>query len=549
MNQPPPGPPPGSGNRQPEGAYPPPGSAFSPPEGLLPPPEGRYPPPDAGYQRPEGAYPPPEGSYPPPDGAYPVDPSFQPVPPPAPPRPPRRGSPVIAPVLAFVALLFVGAGSYLLVDFLSSTLDSATTEASPTPVTVAAADVTEPPAEATDAPEPSGAPDPTDRPLPTEEPEDTLPPEPETTAEPITVRPPSSERADVPGSLLFTRLNGDIWAASGTTMNSLTDSDSTKADSNPTWSPDGQHIYFIRSTKREVDSGKARKKGKYTLYPTDLMRMNADGGNKKRVFKSLISDSRGLWFSNVLQPSVSKAGNNVAVVSDGNDGSANEVVLHVINKSSGRMRKVDTPSEAAFSVSGFGHNDPDFSADGTKIAFTYNDNKGTEGNPRIAIFTCQTKANCIIGKTKYLKFGYANPSWSPNGKLLAVETTDSKGRDIAIITAKGGHERVRLTNNGDSFAPEFSPNGDQIAYLKRDGLAIDARVMSLEVDKNGNITLVSDRPVTSDGEVDGHSGLSWFIPKSELSRSVDQAEEDGAEASDAPDEDAPDGAPPPPPGS
>ncbi len=522
-----------------------------PPQG--PPPGPGYPPPEGAYPPPEGFYPPPERAYPPPEGAYPVDPSFGPVPPPAPPRPPRRSSPVIAPVLAFIALFFVGAASYLLVDFLDSTLDSATNEESPTPVTAVAAaatspvpDVTEPPAGvATEAPGATASPDTSAF----EEVDETLPPEPDTTAEPITVRPPSSERADVPGSLLFTRLGGDIWAASGTTMSSLTDSDSTKADSNPTWSPDGKHIYFIRSTKREVDSGKARKQGKYTLYPTDLMRMNADGGNKKRVFKSLISDSRGLWFSHVLQPSVSRAGNNVAVVSDGNDGAANEVVLHVINGSSGRMRKVNTPSEAHYAVSGFGHNDPDFSADGTKIAFTYNNNKGTEGNPRIAIFTCQSKANCTSGKTKYLKLGYANPSWSPNGKLLAVEATDGKGRDIVIITAKGGHVRVRLTNDGDSFAPEFSPNGDQIAYLKRDGLGIDVRVMTLDVDEQGKITLVSDRPVTSDGEVDGQSGLSWYIPKSEFSRSVDQAEADDAEASDAPDEDALEGAPPPPPGS
>ena len=39
-----------------------------------------------------------------------------------------------------------------------------------------------------------------------------------------------------------------------------------------------------------------------------------------RIFRSLINDSRGLWFSHVLQPSVSRAGNNVAVVSDGSYG-------------------------------------------------------------------------------------------------------------------------------------------------------------------------------------------------------------------------------------
>jgi Tol biopolymer transport system component len=236
----------------------------------------------------------------------------------------------------------------------------------------------------------------------------------------------------------------------------------------------------------------------------------------------------------------------VAVVSDGRDGSADGVELHIINSKSGRMRKVSAPSETTGTIR-LGHNDPDFSPDGKRIAFTYNDNAGTEGDPRIGILTCRSKSNCTSGKTRLLKSGYANPSWSPSGALLAVETTDERGRDIAIITSKGGHERVQLTNDGDSFAPEFSPSGDQIAYLKRDGLAIDVRIMSLEIDDKGKISLVDDRPVTSDGEVDGESGLSWYIPRSERSRSVDAVEAASEEEAEA--EDLLEGAPPPPPTS
>ena len=128
-----------------------------------------------------------------------------------------------------------------------------------------------------------------------------------------------------------------------------------------------------------------------------------------------------------------------------------------------------------------------------------------------------------------------------------METTDGNGRDIAIITADKGIERVQLTNDGDSFAPEFSPNGDQIAYLKRDGLDIDVRVMTLEIGERGKITLVADKAVTSDGTVDGESGVSWFIPPNQLdgSASVDASEPDASEEPDEALEDAP----PPPPGS
>ena len=73
----------------------------------------------------------------------------------------------------------------------------------------------------------------------------------------------------------------------------------------------------------------------------------------------------------------------------GNDGEADEVTLHILESKDGRLRKVGTPSQARY-----GHNDPDFRPDGTKIAFTYVDNAGTNGDPKIGIFTCRSKSNC-----------------------------------------------------------------------------------------------------------------------------------------------------------
>ena len=52
-------------------------------------------------------------------------------------------------------------------------------------------------------------------------------------------------------------------------------------------------------------------------------------------------------------------------------------------------------------------------------------------------------------------------------------------------------EIIRLTQDGDSFGPAWSPNGDQIAYLHRDGQAIDLRIMSIDVSRG--LTLVEDR--------------------------------------------------------
>jgi hypothetical protein len=115
--------------------------------------------------------------------------------------------------------------------------------------------------------------------------------------------------------------------------------------------------------------------------------------------------------------------------------------------------------------------------------------------------------------------------------------------------------RVLLTDDGDSFAPVVSPAGDQIAYLHRDGIDIDVRVMTLDIAADGKITLVEDQAVTADGSIDGESPPEWFIPRDQLSTSAtasDGAASDGAgadaadEAPEAAASQAAGGAPPPP---
>ena len=481
---------------------------------------------------------PPTGSNYPPTG--PVTPGYRdprsapPLYPPGrepiPPRRPRRSSPLLAPLLALLGLVLVGGGSLWAMGFLDSTLGDAAADATATPDTMTDLASADPIASG----EPEGTADETPEPVIDD-------------VDTAIVEPPSDERANVKGSILFTR-SGDIWTVSGTSLQRLTDSDSVQSDAYPVWSPDGKSIYFIRATKKVTN--KTRPGGKYTFYTPDLMRMKPDGSNRKKVFNSLIKDSRGLWFSQVAQPSVSSAGNNIAVVSDGPDGSADEVTLHIIDAKSGRLRKVATPTQPRL-----GHNDPAFSPDGTRIAFTYNDDKGPDGDPRVAIFTCRSKSDCSVGKVKYLKTGYANPSWSPDGKLLAVEATDGTGRDIVLVNARRGDVRVELTTDGDSFAPEFSPDGDQIAYLHRDGLDIDLRVMTLDTNEQGLITMLDDRPVTSDGGIDGISNPSWFIPPSARLDATPQESGGGdsadqaAEATGVPASDGPGDAPPAPPGA
>jgi Tol biopolymer transport system component len=185
------------------------------------------------------------------------------------------------------------------------------------------------------------------------------------------------------------------------------------------------------------------------------------------------------------------------------------VVLHTLSSKGGRLRK------AGNSIGALGDNDPAWSPDGQQIVYTHNRLQGDDGVPALSLL------NVRSGRSKTLKTGYAHASWSPDGTWLAAELTTGRGRDIVILDAKRGDELARLTTDGDSFAPVVSPDGDQVAYLRRDGLAIDLRLATLSVDEARRITLVDDRAITDDGAIDASSSPSWFIPEEERVEDAD----------------------------
>ena len=111
-------------------------------------------------------------------------------------------------------------------------------------------------------------------------------------------------------------------------------------------------------------------------------------------------------------PTSSPDGVTLAVVSDGPDGSG-PVELHLLDSRSGRLEKVAAPADGDL-----GHNDPAFSPDGGKIAFTYNNAQGTDGVPRIGIHTCQSRKDCAAGPTRLLRPGLC-PSLLVTGRRVA----------------------------------------------------------------------------------------------------------------------------------
>src|SRR3982750_4690042 len=75
--------------------------------------------------------------------------------------------------------------------------------------------------------------------------------------------------------------------------------------------------------------------------------------------------------------------------------------------------------------------------------------------------------------------GYLSPAWSRDGQFVAATRTDSFGTNIVILDARTGTELIRLTNDGQSWSPVWSPKGDAIAYLHVQNEIVDLRMIPL----------------------------------------------------------------------
>ncbi len=305
-----------------------------------------------------------------------------------------------------------------------------------------------------------------------------------------------------PGSIVYAKA-GNIWVQRRGDARQLT---SGGRDSMPSWAPDGGSIFFIRTTE---EAGLWPAEGAERHYRMDvpaLMRVSVDGSSEpETLLTGRIQRGDRSWFSWIRQPVLSADGSTIALISDGPDPADSDAVLQFYDLAT-ETRTVPAVSETV----PLGHQDPSWRADGRYLLYVRNGREGSRGAPVVYRWDVgKGTSSPVTGP------GYLEPSYSPDGKYIVATRTSAFGNDIVILDAAHGRELLRVTDDGDSWAPVWSPAGDGIAFLHIDGRIVDLRLAKL----NGSApdwAVGETLDLTQVSGLDGGSRPGWYVPPDQL---------------------------------
>lgn len=230
----------------------------------------------------------------------------------------------------------------------------------------------------------------------------------------------------------------------GTRMRQITHGPLTAAANGLSWSPDGRRLLFV-------------------VF---------EGGGGDHIFKSRADGSGETDISSPCtgtclgddNPTYSPDGKKIAferafgpIVND----NASLAAIFTMNADGSRLTQVSKPTQAE-------DHQPDWSPDGTKIAFYRFDYTRHEG----AIEVMSADGRNLRRVTPF-RIDATNPHWSPNGKELLFNTyanpVSNKDANLFTMHADGTH-RVALTHYTggtlQAFADGWSPDGTQVLFRR-----------------------------------------------------------------------------------
>lgn len=309
-------------------------------------------------------------------------------------------------------------------------------------------------------------------------------------------------KSTFPGTIVYAKV-GNIWIQTDKEVHQLT---RTGQDSMPTFSADGQWVYFIRITETsgKFPTGGFQSRSWYDLSTPSLIRVKPDGTGVEKLLTGSYAQGTSRWFYWLRQPVPSPDGKTVTVISDGPNPLQSDITLHQYTIASQKLVSLNLPESLRL-----GHQDPAWRADGKVLLYVKNGRDLTRGAPQIYRYDPATKkSRALTGP------GYVSPAYSPDGSWIAATKTDAFGTDIAILDG-AGKEVLRVTDDAHSFSPVWSPAGNAVAFLHLQGTIVDLRMARLD-NATGRWVVSESVDLTKVSGLDGASRPSWYASPSEV---------------------------------
>jgi len=107
--------------------------------------------------------------------------------------------------------------------------------------------------------------------------------------------------------------------------------------------------------------------------------------------------------------------------------------------------------------------DPEFSPDGTRIAFHSNRDPSPGNRGQIYVMNADGSNPTALTHTNGTNYGAV---WSPDGSRIAFASERDGNAEVYVMNADGS-EQTNLTNNPDGYdsGPDWSPDGRYLAYF------------------------------------------------------------------------------------
>jgi Tol biopolymer transport system component len=294
----------------------------------------------------------------------------------------------------------------------------------------------------------------------------------------LAATPAPAARATITGRLLYAR-RGNLYELSGAGSRQMT---STGDLAWPRWSPDGEQIAVVRRGDAFSDLHLLDRQGQHLAQLT-RHQSKQPPGSKEYAFSSI-------W---ATWPAWEPGGARLIYAADV---TASNMALWQVDVKGGQPRPLPATADLGANIEC-----PAYAPDGKSLVFCLSYDTPTQ--LWIANLAGGGRSPLTDGKqTVY------DPAWSPDGKALAVAIIDGTHSSLWLLSPDG-KQRTPLVRRPAARAPTWSPDGAQLAFIGEEGGQFNVYVVDLTTDGAGGYAAGEPRRLTSDGDVDAPSGLSW----------------------------------------